>query len=130
MDEAQKLEILNAIRKAHGIATTEKDPIFSLVTISEIVFSKYMQKMDLMFTQHEANLETMTEKYLSKSKELAEVKISNAVEDTYQKLDEIKTTTIKEVQEVKPKQEIPIFYWVFTLMAGAMGYMLCLSIIG
>jgi len=130
MDEAQKLEILNAIREAHGIATTEKDPIFSLVTISEIVFSKYMQKMDLMFTQHEANLETMTEKYLSKSKELAEVKISNAVEDTYQKLDEIKTTTIKEVQEVKPKQEIPIFYWVFTLMAGAMGYMLCLSIIG
>jgi hypothetical protein len=47
------------------------------------------------------------------------------------------TYTLKKISEIndvahdaKPKQEIPIFYWVFTLMAGAMGYMLCLSIIG
>jgi len=133
MDEAQKLEILNAIREAHGIATTEKDPIFSLVTISEIVFSKYMQKMDLMFTQHEANVETMTEKYLSKVKELAEVKISNAVEEAYKKLEEFKDETKQNLTHARDDPsssiQIPLIYWILQVMTGVIGYMSALLIL-
>ncbi|RRS29869.1 MAG: hypothetical protein P794_09475 [Epsilonproteobacteria bacterium (ex Lamellibrachia satsuma)] len=130
MTDEQKEEILNEIRKIHGIAMPEKDPAFAVITALEIVARRYLQEVDILMTKQSANYEDTTVKYLDKAKELAEVKISNAVENVYETLDEFKINTIKEVQEVKPKQEIPLFYWIFTLMAGAMGYMLCLSIIG
>jgi len=126
MTHEQKEEILNAIRKTHGIATTEKDPIFSLVTISEIVFREYMKKMDLMFTQHEANVETTTEKYLSKVKELAEIKISKAVEDAYQKLEKFKD---EAKDDPSSSTQIPMIYWVLLAMTGAVGYMTALLIL-
>jgi hypothetical protein len=130
MTDEQKEEILNEIRKIHGIAMPEKDPAFAVITALEIVARRYLQEVDILMAKNAATHEETTVRYLDKAKELAEVKISNAVENVYEKLDEFKINTIKEVKEVKPKQEIPLFYWIFTLMVGAMGYMLCLSIIG
>ena len=132
MTDEQKEEILNAIRKTHGIATTEKDPIFALVTISEIVFSEYIKKMDLMFTQHEVNVETTTEKYLSKVKELAEVKISKAVDNAYSQLEQFKSEAKQNLTNARDdpsSSQIPIIYWLLLGMTGAVGYMAALLIL-
>jgi len=129
MTEEQKQELLDAIRK-QNIQIGKTDPLFAVITALEFVTQRYLKEVDILMLKQSANYETTTVRYLDKAKELAEVKISNAVENVYEKLDEFKINTIKEVKEVKPKQEIPLFYWIFTLMAGAMGYMLCLSIIG
>ena len=132
MTDEQKEEILNAIRKTHGIATTEKDPIFALVTISEIVFSEYIKKMDLMFTQHEVNVETTTEKYLSKVKELAEVKISKAVDNAYSQLEQFKSEAKQNLTNARDdpsSSQIPIIYWLLLGMTGVVGYMVALLIL-
>jgi len=132
MTDEQKEEILNAIRKTHGIATTEKDPIFALVTISEIVFSEYIKKVDLMFTQHEVNVETTTEKYLSKVKELAEVKISKAVDNAYSQLEQFESEAKQDLTNARDdpsSSQIPIIYWLLLGMTGAVGYMAALLIL-
>ena len=132
MTEIQKIEILNAINQNHGIATNEKDPIFSLVTVSEIIFSEYLKKMDLMFTQHEANVETTTEKYLSKAKDLAEVKISKAVENAHSQLEQFKSEAKQDLTNARDdpsSPQIPIIYWVLLGMTGVVGYMVALLIL-
>ena len=132
MTDEQKEEILNAIRKTHGIATTEKDPIFALVTISEIVFSEYIKKVDLMFTQHEVNVETTTEKYLSKVKELAEVKISKAVDNAYSQLEQFESEAKQDLTNARDdpsSSQIPIIYWLLLGMTGVVGYMVALLIL-
>lgn len=133
MTDEQKEEILNSIRKTHGIATTEKDPIFSLLTISEIVFSEYMKKIDLMFTQHEANVETTTEKYLSKVKELAEVKITTATNSTLEQLEQFKIEAKQDLVNARDdpssSSQIPMIYWVLLAMTGAVGYLIALLIL-
>lgn len=126
MTPEKKQEILEKIRQDHKIAIDEDDPMFAIVTANEVVFEEYMTKQNIMFAEHLANMETSTENYLTRAKELAEVKISNAVEDAYQKLEEFKEEAKADFEAKNTpnteKQSIPILYWVMLLFAVALGY--------
>ncbi len=125
MTPERKQEILEKIRQEHKIAIDEDDPMFAIITANEVVFEDYMSKQNIMFAEHLANMETSTENYLTRAKELAEVKISNAVEEAYQKIEEFRDEAKAEIEvkeESKTKQSIPILYWVMLLFAVALGY--------
>ena len=112
MTNEQKEDILNKIRKIHGIAMPEKDPAFAILTGMEFIVKRYLKEVELLMSKQAVEYETTTVRYLDKAKELAEVKINAAVEDVYQDLHNLKINTIKEVQEVKPKpQDVPDIYW-------------------
>jgi len=94
----QKEEMLNAIRKTHGISTTEKDPIFAIITANEIAFEDHLAKIDIQNMQFYAKLASFTKEIQDEAKNLAEVRISRAVNRAFERLDDYK----KEIEEVKP----------------------------
>jgi len=125
MTPERKQEILEKIRQEHKIAIDEDDPMFAIITANEVVFEDYMSKQNIMFAEHLANMETSTENYLTRAKELAEVKISNAVEGAYQQLEEFRDEAKAEIESKEApetRQSIPILYWVMLLFAVALGY--------
>jgi len=95
--EKQTEEILNAIRKTHGISTSETDPIFALLTANEIAFQDHLAKMDIQNMEFYAKLKSFTKEIQDEAKNLAEVRISKAVNGAFERLDDYK----KEIEEVK-----------------------------
>jgi len=124
MTSEKKKEIIDHIRQIHKIAIDEDDPVFAIITANEIIFEEQMKKQDIMFTKHLANIETITELYLSKAKELAEEKISNAVGDAYTQLEQFKSKAKEELTTKQPTitNRISIVYWITLLIAAAVGY--------
>lgn len=90
MTEIQKEEILNQIRKQHKIALDYDDPIFALVTANEIILNHYINKLDQKHIQQKVDIETITEQYLTKAKELAEKQILHATQKAHEQI--IQTT--------------------------------------
>ncbi len=97
MTPEQTEEILNAIRKTHGISTTERDPIFAILTGTEVLFEDHLAKMDIQNMQFYAKLASFTKEIQDEAKNLAEVRISRAVNRAFERLDDYK----KEIEEVK-----------------------------
>jgi len=132
MTTEQKEEILNEIRKIHGITMPEKDPAFAVITALEIVASRYLKEVDLLMVQQSANYETTTVRYLDKAKELAEIKISAAVDDVLIRMDEYKIKAIEEMKIETPKAEVPSIYWyllsISVLSALGFGYAISMLI--
>jgi len=93
----QKEEMLNAIRKTHGISTTEKDPIFAIITANEIAFEDHLAKIDIQNMEFYAKLKSFTKEIQDEAKNLSEVRISRAVNGAFERLDDYK----KEIEEVK-----------------------------
>lgn len=118
MTEIQKEEILNQIRKQHGIALESKDPIFAVITANEIILNTYIKEIEQKLIQHKIEIETITEQYLNRAKELAEEKLSLATHQAQQRI----IQTHKEIeagqQQTKPyTPPLPLLYTV----AGAIG---------
>lgn len=90
MTETQKEEILNQIRKQHGIALDSKDPIFAVITANEIVLNNYINQVEQKFIQQKIEIETITEQYLNRAKELAEKQILHATQKAHEQI--IQTT--------------------------------------
>jgi len=132
--EEQKEEILNEIRKSHGIAMNSNDPTFAVITALEIVARHYLKEVDLLITKQTVTIQDSTELYLSKVKELAEVKISAATNNT---LDQLKQFKIEAKQDLttharddpSSSMPIPIIYWILLVMTGVIGYMSALLIL-
>ena len=97
MTPEQKEEMLNAIRKTHGISTTEKDPIFAIITANEIAFEDHLAKIDIQNMEFYAKLKSFTKEIQDEAKNLSEVRISRAVNGAFERLDDYK----KEIEEVK-----------------------------
>jgi hypothetical protein len=89
--------MLNKIREIHGISTTEKDPIFAIITANEIAFEDHLAKIDIQNMQFYAKLASFTKEIQDEAKNLAEVRISRAVNGAFERLDDYK----KEIEEVK-----------------------------
>ena len=123
MTEEQKQELLDAIRK-QNIQIGKTDPLFAVITALEFVTQRYLKEVDILMLKQSANHETTTIRYLDKAKELAEVKISKAVEDVYIKMDEYKTTAIEEMKKEKPTPQVPSIYWylLFISVVSALGF--------
>lgn len=139
IDEEKKEEILNAIRKK-GIAIDAKDPLFALLIASEFALVDYLNKVDLLFSQHLQSMESATVRYQTEAKELAEVKISKAVNDAFNRLDKYKEE-IDEAMKYAHRQKdisstdsdrsngIPTIFWLIPIFSAAIGYAAALFII-
>ncbi|GEM_PF-6029799 len=133
MNDEELNLLLEEVRK-RGLSISEKDPVLSVLVGYDLLFRTHIKNTDLLLQQHKVDMTSIGEENYQKIRLLAIEKISTGLD---QALDKMDTYTLKKISEIndvahdaKPKQEIPIFYWVFTLMAAALGYMLCLSIIG
>jgi len=93
----QTEEILDAIRKTYGISTTERDPIFAILTGTEVLFEDHLAKMDIQNMEFYAKIEGFIKEIQNEAKNLAEVRISRAVNEAFERLDDYK----KEIEEVK-----------------------------
>lgn len=86
MTDLQKEEILNQIRKEHGIALDSKDPIFAVITANEIILKTYIKELEEQLIVQKNEIERITEQYLNRAKELAEKKISHATQKAQEKI--------------------------------------------
>lgn len=140
MTEEEKVdEILNTIRRVHGIATSPKDPIFSLLTANEIVMAHHMAKIDLLFVQQMQDMEAARMRFQNDAKELAEIKISKAVNNAFDRLDAYKKEIDETMEYARRQSEISTEqakngnrWWVSVLipiLTAAAGYAAALFII-
>jgi len=95
--EESKEEISNAIRKAHKVSISASDPLFALLTANEIIFEDQLAKIDIQNMEFYAKLKSFTKEIQDEAKNLAEVRISKAVNGAFERLDDYK----KEIEEVK-----------------------------
>ena len=96
MNDEQKSEILAAIRK-DNLAINEEDPIFAILTANEICLKNHLAKVDIQNMEFYAKLKSFTKEIQDEAKNLAEVRISRAVNGAFERLDDYK----KEIEEVK-----------------------------
>lgn len=96
MNEQQRSKILASIRKGN-LAINEGDPIFAILTANEICFEDHLAKIDIQNMEFYAKLESFTKRIQDEAKNLAEARISKAVNGAFERLDDYK----KEIEEVK-----------------------------
>ena len=115
MKQEEKEQILETIRKRHGIAIDMNDPLFAIVTANEIMIEKQLKEQSKHFTEQLIEMEHITNKYLTQSKELLEVKLSLAVKEAKEQLKINK----KETKENKPNSFIcPILFIITGIIIG------------
>jgi len=86
MDNLTKEEILNAIRKEHGLALDSKDPMFALVTANEIILNKQLEQLNHIFSDQLIEMEAVTKNYLSNAKGLLEKRLTLALKESKEQL--------------------------------------------
>jgi hypothetical protein len=96
MNDEQRSEILASIRKGN-LSIDENDPIFAILTANEICFEDHLAKIDIQNMEFYAKLKSFTKEIQDEAINLAEVRISKAVNGAFDRLDDYK----KEIEEVK-----------------------------
>lgn len=98
MDQEKVDEILALIAKRHSIILDRNDPIMAIMTANEIMFEDLLTMVERAVGRQTINIEGITAKYIADAKELAEVKIGSAVEETFKVLDERHKLALKEIE--------------------------------
>ncbi len=136
----KKQELLNKIRELHKISVDDDDPLFALITANEYAFLDHMSKVDILFKDQLSNIEEATKRYQDEIKELAEVKISKAVNDAFNRLDAYKKEIDEALEYARSQSEItadqkigfkniPPLFWLLPIFSVALGYAAALFII-
>ena len=132
LNDEMKEELLARIRK-HNIQLSSNDAIFALLETLLYTSNRYIREVDLLMQQHNATMESTTQRYLSKGKELLEDKLSDAIEDTMIQLTNFKNKSIEELKNEKPQAQISSVWWALLamsiIMSGAFGYLIALFIL-
>ncbi len=132
LNDEMKEELLARIRK-HNIQLSSNDAIFALLETLLYTSNRYIREVDLLMQQHNATMESTTQRYLSKGKELLEDKLSDAIEDTMIQLTNFKNKSIEELKSEKPQAQISSVWWALlamsVIMSGAFGYLIALLIL-
>jgi len=132
LNDEMKEELLARIRK-HNIQLSSNDALFALLETLLYTSNRYIREVDLLMQQHNATMESTTQRYLSKGKELLEDKLSTAIEDTMIQLTDFKNQSIEELKSEKPQAQISSVWWALlamsVIMSGAFGYLIALLIL-
>lgn len=132
LNDEMKEELLARIRK-HNIQLSSNDALFALLETLLYTSNRYIREVDLLMQQHNATMESTTQRYLSKGKELLEDKLSDAIEDTMIQLTNFKNKSIEELKNEKPQAQISSVWWALLamsiIMSGAFGYLIALFIL-
>lgn len=97
MEQEKIEEIISKVAKRHGLALDRNDPIFAIITANEVMFEDFVARIEKSFVGHMREIEGMTAKYIADAKELAEVKIGSAVEETYKVLEKRHQLALDEI---------------------------------
>ena len=97
MDNAKKEAILAKIAKEHALILPNNDAIFAIITANEVMFEDFVTRIENSFVGHMREIEGMTAKYIADAKELAEVHIGAAVDETYSVLEKRHELSINEI---------------------------------
>ena len=132
MTPEQKQEILNKIREVHKIGVDETDPFFAIITANEVAFEDHLAKMDIQNMEFYAKIEGFLQEIQKETKNLAEVRISKAVNEALERLDDYK----KEIEEIKATQEPQalnskpgVYYALIPIIAATAGFAAALLIL-
>jgi len=128
MTDSQKEEILNSIRKEHGVTLNSKDPIFAILTANEIILNTYTKELEQQLIFQKNQIEHITEQYLNKAKVLAEKKISYVTQQAQEKI--IQTSHETELNELPSdtKTAFPLLL-LCTVLGAILGYGLALLLL-
>ena len=127
MKEKEKNQILEAIRKRHGIAIDINDPLFAIVTANEIMLERQIKQQNKHFSEQLIEMETITQRYLTQSKELLEKKLTLALKEAKEKQQENNQQTEEKTKENRANSIIrPI---LFILTGIVIGYTTALLIL-
>ena len=99
MKREEKEKILETIRKEHGIAIDKNDPLFALITANEIMLERQIKEQAQQFKEQLIDMEMVTTRYLTQSKELLEKKLTKILKEAKTQLDENNKQTRAEIKE-------------------------------
>ena len=121
MKRELKDNIINRVRKEHGITLADKDPIFAIITANELIFEKQIDEFNKNLELQLIEIEQVTKNYLKEGKELLEKKLTIALHEAKKRLE--------EPQQTK-KQELTHTTTIITLVIGfILGYGLSLMLL-
>lgn len=92
-----KKEIIDTVAKKHHIIIDENDPIFAIITANEISFTKYIKEIENSNSIYLVELETKYQKIVDEVKELAEKRISVAVENVKNDLEATRRKILEKI---------------------------------
>ena len=119
MREEEKEKIQEAIRKKHGIAIDINDPLFAIVTANEIILERQLKQQNKYFSEQLIEMEMVTKKYLTQSKELLEKKLTLAIKEGKEKLQENNQQSREEPKESKANNLMnPIIFIITGIIIG------------
>ena len=119
MSREEKEKILQTIRKKHGITIDINDPLFAIVTANEIMLERQLKQQNKHFTEQLIEIEIVTNKYLTQSKELIEKKLTLALKEANEKLQVNNQQKKKEIKEDKANSIMkPILFIITGIIIG------------
>lgn len=119
MSREEKEKIIQTIRKKHGIAIDINDPLFAIVTANEIMLERQLKQQNKYFTEQLIEMEIVTNKYLTQSKELIEKKLTLALKEANEKLQVNNQQKKKEIKEDKANSIMkPILFIITGIIIG------------
>jgi len=119
MKQEEKEKILEAIRKKHGIAIDKNDPLFVIVTANEIMLERQLEQQNKYFTEQLIEMEMVTKKYLTQSKELLEVKLTLALKEAKAQLQENNQQNKEKTKDNKTNSIMhPILFIITGIIIG------------
>ena len=119
MSREEKEKIIQTIRKKHGIAIDINDPLFAIVTANEIMLERQLKQQSKHFTEQLIEIEIVTNKYLTQSKELIEKMLTLALKEANEKLQVNNQQKKKEIKEDKANSIMkPILFIITGIIIG------------
>lgn len=127
MKQKEKEQIQEAIRKKHGIAININDPLFAIVTANEIMLERQLKQQTKHFSEQLVEMEIITQRYLTQSKELLEKKLTLALKEAKEKLQE---NNQQNEEETKVNRANNIIHPILFILTGIIiGYTTALLIL-
>jgi DNA primase len=127
MEQEEKEQILEAIRKKHGIAIDINDPLFAIITANEIVLERQISEQNRHLKEQLMEIEMVTQNYLTQSKELLEKKLTIALQEAKERL---QLDTQQHQENMKKNKENKITYPTLYILTGmVIGYTIALFIL-
>ena len=124
MDENLKDNIINTVRKEHGITLGRRDPIFAIITANDLILEEQLKQLNNIFELQLIEMEQMTKNYLENGKELLEKKLTLALHEAKKSLETPQQPTLK--QEEKNILTNPL---ITTIIGFILGYGLSLFLL-
>lgn len=118
MDKDLKEKILNTIRKEHGLAIDNKDPMFALLTANEIILEQELKQLNSIFSDQLIEMELVTKNYLKNAKELLEKRLTLALKESKKELLTIQQPTPIPIENKNHNLTIPLLCLITGILIG------------